>query len=293
MLLHSRSRSMQSITIDRRFCGPPNSGNGGYVCGLLAAHINGGAEITLRVPPPLEHRLDITAGTDGAVELREAETVIATGRPALLDISHSPPASFAEAEEAARRTPYDESNHSLPTCFVCGPARAQGDGLRIFPGPLHPEANTGAVAASWVPCANLVRDDGRIAPEFVWAALDCPTAYASLAARHLGLNGRKRSCSDAWLPASTSDPGRVISASSSRGPQEGTAASSWPTARCSPLTGTCLRSRELYGCLSIVRRSLATALCLGSAVRRSHPGAPPISHRRKIVHRGGSVPVGL
>jgi len=180
---------MQSITIDRRFCGPPNSGNGGYVCGLLAAHIDGGAEITLHVPPPLEHRLDITAGTDGAVELREAETVIATGRPALLDISHIPPASFAEAEEAARRTPYDESNHSLPTCFVCGPARAQGDGLRIFPGPLHPEANTGAVAASWVPCANLVCGDGRIAPEFVWAALDCPTAYASLAARHLGLNG--------------------------------------------------------------------------------------------------------
>src|SRR5262245_24944986 len=72
---------MQSITIDRRFCCPPNSGNGGYVFWLLAAHINGGAETTLRVPPPLEHRLDITAGTDGAVELREAETVIATGDP--------------------------------------------------------------------------------------------------------------------------------------------------------------------------------------------------------------------
>jgi hypothetical protein len=63
---------MQSITIDRRFCGPPNSGNGGYVCRLLAAHIDGGAKITLRVPPPLEQRLDITAGINGAVELREA-----------------------------------------------------------------------------------------------------------------------------------------------------------------------------------------------------------------------------
>jgi len=27
---------MQTITIPRRFRGPPNSGNGGYVCGLLA-----------------------------------------------------------------------------------------------------------------------------------------------------------------------------------------------------------------------------------------------------------------
>ena len=49
--------------------------------------------------------------------------------------------------------------------------------------------NSGAVAASWVPYANLARDDGRIAPEFVWAALDCPTGYAGLAARHLGLTG--------------------------------------------------------------------------------------------------------
>ena len=142
----------------------------------------------MRVPPPLEQRLDITAGIYGAVELREAEKVIARGRPVLLDISHIPPATFPEAEDAARRTPYDESNHNNSTCFVCGPARAQGDGLRVFPGPLH-QANTGAVAASWVPYANLARDDGRIAPEFVWAALNCPTGYAGLAARHLELSG--------------------------------------------------------------------------------------------------------
>ena len=77
---------MQSVAIDRRFCGPPSSGNGGYVCGLFATHIDGGAEITLRVPPPLEQRLDITAGTDGAVELRAADIVIATARPVRLDI---------------------------------------------------------------------------------------------------------------------------------------------------------------------------------------------------------------
>jgi hypothetical protein len=159
------------------------------VCGVLATHIDGGAEITLRVPPPLEQRLDITAGTDGAVELRAADIVIATARPVRLDISDIPRATFAEAEEAARRTPYDERNHTLPTCFVCGPARAEGDGLRIFPGALHPETNTGAVAAPWVPYANLARDDGRVAPEFVWAALDCPTGYAGLAASHLGLSG--------------------------------------------------------------------------------------------------------
>ena len=30
---------MQTMTIPRRFRGPPNSGNGGYVCGMLARQI--------------------------------------------------------------------------------------------------------------------------------------------------------------------------------------------------------------------------------------------------------------
>ncbi|NJO35547.1 MAG: hypothetical protein HC869_23165, partial [Rhodospirillales bacterium] len=146
---------MQSVKIDRRFCGPPNSGNGGYVCGLLASHIDGSAEITLCAPPPLEQQLDIAEGTDGAVELREAEAVIAIGRPVELDISEIPAATFAEAEEAARRTPYDESNHKLPTCFVCGPARAHGDGLRIFAGALHPERTPAPLPPHGYPTPNL------------------------------------------------------------------------------------------------------------------------------------------
>ena len=55
---------MTSIMIDKRYCGPPNSGNGGYVCGRLARHIPGGAEVTLRAPPPLDKPLDVVA-TDG------------------------------------------------------------------------------------------------------------------------------------------------------------------------------------------------------------------------------------
>ncbi|MCJ9705122.1 hypothetical protein MOV74_28970, partial [Bradyrhizobium sp. SHOUNA76] len=52
---------MTPIIIDKRYCGPPNSGNGGYVCGRLARHIPGGAEITLRAPPPLDTPLDAIA----------------------------------------------------------------------------------------------------------------------------------------------------------------------------------------------------------------------------------------
>jgi len=50
---------MQTMTIPRRFRGPPNSGNGGYVCGMLARQIAGAAEITLRAPPPLETELGV------------------------------------------------------------------------------------------------------------------------------------------------------------------------------------------------------------------------------------------
>jgi hypothetical protein len=180
---------MPSITIDKRFCGPPNSGNGGYVCGLLANHIGASAEITLRAPPPLGQRLDIVSRTDGALDLRQGEAILATGRPAHIEVSKIPAASYAEAEHAVRRTPFDEANHAYPTCFVCGPARAAGDGLRIFAGPLSARADhrDGAFAASWIPDANLAGDDGRVASEFVWAALDCPTGYAG--AHHLALGG--------------------------------------------------------------------------------------------------------
>ena len=183
---------MQSITIDGRYRGPPTSANGGFVCGLVANAIGGSGEVTLRAPPPLGQSLDVVQGADGSVELRNAQTLLATGRLARLDVAEIPAASFLEAEDAARRSPYsDESNHNLPGCFVCGPGRAPEDGLRIFVGPLSasPSRKIEALAASWVPNADLAGSDGRICREFVWSALDCPTGFASVNARHLGMSG--------------------------------------------------------------------------------------------------------
>ncbi len=85
---------MTSIMIDRRFCGPPNSGNGGYVCGRLARHIPGGAEVTLRAPPPLDKPLDVVAPDDGAWELRDGASVVATGRAARVELKRLEKASF-------------------------------------------------------------------------------------------------------------------------------------------------------------------------------------------------------
>jgi hypothetical protein len=127
---------------------------------------------------------------EGIAELRDGATLLGTARGAHPELVDIPAASFAEAEDAASRSPYDQSNHNLPSCFVCGPARAAGDGLRIFVGPLaaSPSRKIEGLAGPWVPYPDLADKDGRVATEFVWAALDCPTGFACLAAS-LGMTG--------------------------------------------------------------------------------------------------------
>jgi hypothetical protein len=55
--------------------------------------------------------------------------------------------------------------HPFPTCFACGTDRAEGDGLRIFPGPVGDDR--GHVASVWLPHA------GTEDVATTWAALDC------------------------------------------------------------------------------------------------------------------------
>src|SRR5882672_7683358 len=117
---------MTSIIIDKRYCGPPNSGNGGYVCGRLAGHIPGGAEVTLRVPPPLDKPLDVVATDDGLWELRDGATIVATGRSASVELTRLEKASFDEAYAAELLTPIKPHEHLLATCFVC--TRSLGSG---------------------------------------------------------------------------------------------------------------------------------------------------------------------
>jgi len=163
----------QTITIPRRFCGPPDSGNGGYVCGRLASFLDGPAIVRLKVPPPLDEELMVRPA-NGGVEMVRGDTVFATARaaqPPELDIPTPP--TFAEAE-AASRNYIGFRHHPYSTCFVCGPQRAAGDGLRIFPGP-HP--GTKLVASPWVPDPSLGNATGQVRPEFQWASLDCPGAF--------------------------------------------------------------------------------------------------------------------
>jgi hypothetical protein len=168
-----------TVTIARRFRGPPNSGNGGYSCGRLAAFVDGPAEVTLRRPPPLESEMQVKP-EDGGIAMYAGDQLIASARPVEPWSVDAAAPAFEEALAATGRT-FDPSVHKLPMCYVCGPDRLPGDGLRIFCGPVDPADTSwcGTVAAPWVPEPYMAGADGSVSAEFLWAALDCPTAYAS------------------------------------------------------------------------------------------------------------------
>ncbi len=174
------------IVIARRFNGPPDSANGGYACGCLASRIGSTARVTLRQPPPLETPLDVVRDGE-CVRLTAGGALIAEAEPAGLELDVPPAPSFARAEAAMAMPGFPGfRNHELPTCFVCGTHREAGDGLCIFPGPVA-ERDDGLLACPWTPEPGLMDAEGRVRPEFLWAALDCPGAFAVQWAEQGGL----------------------------------------------------------------------------------------------------------
>src|SRR5215212_41709 len=125
---------VETLTIDRRFRVAAQSCNGGYVCGRIARHVPGVATVRLAFPPPLDTPLHIDV-TDGVARLMSGTTLVGEGRAAQLDIETPAPVSFEAASESSKHY-HGFDHHTFPSCFVCGPLRQPGDGLRIFAGPL-------------------------------------------------------------------------------------------------------------------------------------------------------------
>jgi hypothetical protein len=166
------------VVIPHRFCGPPRSGNGGYVAGVLAERVRQPAVVTLRRPPPLGRALRVERRDDGSVHLEDGLAPVAEARPTALVVDVPEPPSPEEVAVAAARFA-GFRRHAFPTCFVCGPERERGDGLRIFAGPV---AGRPLVAAPWQPDRSLAGLGGFVEPRFLWAALDCPGYFAALGA---------------------------------------------------------------------------------------------------------------
>jgi len=167
------------LLIPGRFNGPARSANGGFAAGSLAEQVPGATqravEVTLRRPPPLD--------TVMAVEERDGTTVlyldgepVAEARLVPDDLEAVDEVAADVAAEAMLGYP-GRTGHPFPTCFGCGPERAEGDGLRIFPGPVG--GVRGHVASLWVPAesqaesGDLLDQVHRVGTGVTWAALDC------------------------------------------------------------------------------------------------------------------------
>jgi hypothetical protein len=165
---------MPAFSIATRFHGPPGSANGGYFAGRFASFASATVRVRLRLPPPLETELQVVTRDAGRLEVLHGEQLVATAEPTTLELEVPSPPDYVTVVAASRRFSGFQQ-HAYPGCFVCGTARARGDGMRIFAG-----ANVGKtlVAAPWVPDESLANSEGKICPEFMSAALDCPGYYA-------------------------------------------------------------------------------------------------------------------
>lgn len=165
----------EQIQFDNRFRGFEEIAHGGYVSGRLAQFVGGEAQVRLRRPVPMQRPLQVHEVDEQTIELRNVKgDLVAEAKATSLDLDLPKPVTAEEAEAASDAYPGHEA-HLFPGCFCCGPGRATGDGLRIFPGPVR---GSNHVAAAWVPNATDANEKGVIAPEIVWASFDCPQIWA-------------------------------------------------------------------------------------------------------------------
>lgn len=158
------------VVIPGRYNGPPTSGNGGWVSGLVASHtpVSEGApavSVRLHLPPPLDRELSLDVGE--TTTLRDGDAVVASARPAPTPTGDVPTTVTLEQARDAETRSLAPEDHPFPTCYGCGPAHPTG--LRLRSGRLADGSDT--YAATWTP-----QDDS---PPEVWAALDCPGGKAA------------------------------------------------------------------------------------------------------------------
>ena len=166
----------KTVTIPSRFNGPPESGNGGYSCGVLASFIDGPARVRLHVPPPLDRPLLVRNIGQGGVGMFDGDDLVGSAFPVQVALELPRAPGLEQAENAATRFPCYE-NHVFPTCFVCGPGRPAHDGLELFPGLVEGRE---VLASPWEPTPDLLGEDDYVRPEIVWSALDCPGYFACM-----------------------------------------------------------------------------------------------------------------
>lgn len=163
------------MLIPRKFNGPPQSGNGGFTAGTLAARVDADVvTVRLRLPPPLD--VELTVDEEAATRrARAGDRLVAEAYPGTFAAAPVAPVSPAAAAAASEHY-WGLTDHPFATCYVCGPKHP--DGLHLYTGPTP----DGRVAAPWTP-------DGTLSETLVWAVLDCPGGWAARIDQHPAVLG--------------------------------------------------------------------------------------------------------
>ncbi len=173
----------QTVEVKDRFRGPPNSGNGGYVGGLVASLYDDNhqpIEVTLRAPIPMDQPLEVLHTSQG-ISLHRGDQLIVESQPATIDMQVPTPPTLDEVDNAAPDSvalinglnpflPKGKGFH--PICFCCG--AQHDDGLQVFAAPVQGGAQ---VAVRWH-AKEQWGVEGNLPMPYVWAALDCPGQFA-------------------------------------------------------------------------------------------------------------------
>jgi len=177
--------SATSLQIPFRFRGPPTSGNGGYVAGVIAGLLDepGPVEVTLRAPIPLDTALRVERGT--RIVVAHGENLVVEARPVPLEFDVPEPPGWDEAWAARESSPsFAAGMNDLvpngtgfhPVCYCCGVDNPHG--IQVYAAPVRDGAQ---VAAAWATKASWGDADGNLPPDSLWTALDCPGQFAWLA----------------------------------------------------------------------------------------------------------------
>jgi hypothetical protein len=193
------------LLVPARFCGPPVSGNGGWTAGAMAQLVHGHAHhhaqpwpaisVTLRRPPPLDTAVP-TSESDGVITAADEAGPVAQAQRSEGELAEVE-AVGVETARAAEAAYAGWVTHPFTSCFTCGTDREEGDGLRIFPGPVDDLGGSTRVAAAWTPHASTAEDwhqydddHRRASLPVTWAALDCPGGWAADLANNPAVLGR-------------------------------------------------------------------------------------------------------
>ena len=179
-----------TVEVATQYQGPPQSGNGGYVSGLLASYLSPqqaaqGVEVTLRAPTPLNVPISVEVES-ARMAAYVGDVLIGEALPRDLELRVPQPPTFAQALAAQAYSPaLDPTIENVvsggtgfhPVCFCCGADVAVGQGLRVFAASV---SGFDGVAAAWCPDTAFADDAGLLPTEIIWAALDCPGQFAFL-----------------------------------------------------------------------------------------------------------------